>query len=187
MSKLKQATLSSLKGVVVVEDFLRHKNVLESEDETEDVILKSLSYLKMKKPAKEVLSSTGIGVVVKALENHTSEKISNEAKNLSKLWVLDGECKRQPTVKVRYDNLTRHIRRTSVKFFLKELGENEKNEKIADILEREIFNQSNRLISKSYKKTVRKIIFVLRHDAAENAALKNGKVTPVSFAIKYRR
>lgn len=36
-------------------------------------------------------------------------------------WELNIE-KHQPTVEVRYDNLTLHIRKTSVKFFLKELG-----------------------------------------------------------------
>lgn len=66
-------------------------------------------------------------------------------------------------------------------FFLQE------DEKLADILEREIFHKCKRLISKSYRKTVRKIIFVLRHEKSENIAFKEGKISPTEFVKKYLR
>lgn len=63
-----------------------------------------------------------IGKTLKSLENHPNEDIVNEVKRICELWELTSEVKRQPTVEVRYDNLTLHIRKTSVKLFLKELG-----------------------------------------------------------------
>ncbi|XP_054724232.1 transcription elongation factor A N-terminal and central domain-containing protein 2-like [Uloborus diversus] len=187
MPKLKQATLSSLKGVVIMEDFIRHKNLLNNEDESDDAKLESLTYLKGKKPSKEIISSTGIGAVLRSFENHGNKKIADEAKDLCKFWELHTSQKCQPTVEVRYDNLTRHIRRTSTRLFAAELGDGEEDEKTADALEKEIFHKCNRFISKSYRKTVRKITFVLRHDGAEKEAFKNGKISPSQFVLKYIR
>jgi len=187
MPKLMQATLSSLKGVVIVEDFQRHKNVLENSGESKEVILTTLSYLNKKKPCKEVISSIGIGQTLKKLQEHSDEEIVAAVKNLCKYWELEGEIKIQPTVEVRYDNLTRHIRRNALRLFTEALGGKEEDEKLADILEKEIFHQNKRLISKSYRKTVRKIVFTLRHKENEKIALKSGKVTQVEFVKKYIR
>lgn len=187
MPKLKQATISSLKGVVVVEDFIRYKNVLDNPNESDDYKLNALNHLKQKKPAKEIIINTGIGTTLKTLINHPNEDIKNEVKKLCESWDIDAKTKHQPTIEVKYDNLTLHIRRTSVKFFLKELGGEEEDEKLADIVEKEIFHKCKRLISKSYRKTVRKIIFVLRHESSENSALKQGKISPTEFVRKYLR
>ena len=65
-----------------------------------------------------------VGKTLKALENHPNKDIVSGAKKLSEYWELNVQ-KHQPTMEVRYDNLTLHIRKTSVKFFLKELGGNE--------------------------------------------------------------
>ncbi|GFS56263.1 transcription elongation factor A N-terminal and central domain-containing protein 2 [Trichonephila clavipes] len=177
MSKLKQATLTSLKGVVVVEDFIRHKNILNNQKESEETILNTLDDLTKKRPCKEVISSTGIGNSLQVLGNHINERIANKAKKLIELWELDGSSKKQPTVEVRYDNLTRHIRRRAVRLFTEALGGQEADEKSADILEKEIFYKCKRLISKSYKRTVRKIVFVLRHQEKRRKALKKGQIT----------
>ncbi|PRD29539.1 UNVERIFIED_CONTAM: Transcription elongation factor A N-terminal and central domain-containing protein 2 [Trichonephila clavipes] len=203
MSKLKQATFTSLKGVVVVEDFIRHKNILNIQKESEETILNTLDDLTKKRPCKEVISSTGIGTFtflilliylillnvlknitgttesnsLQVLGNHINERIANKAKKLIELWELDGSSKKQPTVEVRYDNLTRHIRRSAVRLFTEALGGQEADEKSADILEKEIFYKCKRLISKSYKRTVRKIVFVLRHQEKRRKALKKGQIT----------
>ncbi|XP_015930511.1 transcription elongation factor A N-terminal and central domain-containing protein 2 [Parasteatoda tepidariorum] len=181
MAKLKQATLSSLKGVVVVEDFLRHKNVLENAVESKEVVLSTLSYLKKKKPSKEVLEKIGIEPSLKILKNHCDKDIAQEAKNLCEYWELEGNAKVQPTVEVRYDNLTRHIRRNALRLFTEALGGQEDDEKIADKLEKEIFHITKRLISKNYRKTVRKVVFKLRHNENEKIALKTNKMTQVEF------
>ncbi|GFT27457.1 transcription elongation factor A N-terminal and central domain-containing protein 2 [Nephila pilipes] len=184
MLKLKQATLTSLKGVVVVEDFIRHKNILNNPKESEETILNTLDNLRKKKPSKEVISTTGIGNTLQVLENHSNERIVNEVKKLIKLWELNGSSKSQPTFEVRYDNLTRHIRRSAVRLLTETLGGQETDEKFADTLEKEIFYKCNRLTSKSYKRTVRKIVFVLRHQEKRREALKKGQTTHVQFVLE---
>ena len=64
---LKQTTLQSLAGVVVIEELEQAKKVLESEHETAERKLEVLSRLKSKKPSKEVLVKVGIGKTVKKL------------------------------------------------------------------------------------------------------------------------
>lgn len=184
MSKLKQATLTSLKGVVVVEDFIRHRNILNNKIESEETILNTLDDLTKKKPCKEVISSTGIGNTLQVLENHLNEKIAKKAKKVIKFWELDGSSKNQPTVEVRYDNLTRHVRRTAIRLFTEALGGQEIDEKCADILEKEIFYKCRRLISKSYKRTVRKIVFVLRHQEKRREAFKKGYITHLQLVTE---
>lgn len=73
------------------------------------------------------------------------------------------------------------------KKFTKSYFSLQEDEKLADILEREIFHKCKRLISKSYRRTVRKIIFVLRHEKNENIAFKEGKISPTEFVKKYLR
>lgn len=182
---LKQATISSLKGVVVVEDFQRHKNVLENPVESKENILKSLSYLKKKKPCGEVISSIGIGETLQNLQKHSDDDVVIAVKDLCNYWKLDSDKKTQPTIEVRYDNFTRYFRRNAVKLFTSALGGTEEDEKIADVLEREIFHQNKRLLSKSYKKMVRKIVFALRHRESEKTSLKNGTITQVELVKKY--
>ena len=64
---LKQTTLQSLAGVVVLEELEHAKNILESEHETTERKLEVLNGLKNKKPSKEVLVKVGIGKTVKKL------------------------------------------------------------------------------------------------------------------------
>ena len=64
---LKQTTLQSLAGVVVLEDFVQAKKILESDEETIERKLDVLQGLKNKKPSKEVLIKVGIGKTVRKL------------------------------------------------------------------------------------------------------------------------
>lgn len=64
---LKQTTLQSLAGVVVLEELEHAKKVLESEEESVDRKLDVLNNLKNKKPSKEVLVKVGIGRTVRKL------------------------------------------------------------------------------------------------------------------------
>ncbi|KAG8176207.1 hypothetical protein JTE90_001727 [Oedothorax gibbosus] len=178
---LKQATLSSLKGVVVVEDLQRRKNILDNPRESDEIILTTLNYLMQKRPCKEVIDSTGIALTMKKLEKHSNTEISQKAKELRKSWKPNDSTKCQPTVEVRYDNLTRHIRRKAVQLFCEALGGQEEDDKLADSVEREIFHKCERLISKTYRKNVRKIVFILRHQETKKNELKQGDVTFVQF------
>lgn len=183
---MKQATLSSLKGVVVVEEFARQKAILELENISDDDILGVIDNLSKKKPCREVILSTGIGHCLEQLQKTCSKQVALEINKLFDFWEMNKE-KSQPTFEVRYDNFTRHLRRTSKKYFFKELGDTEADDKLADILEKEIFHKCKRLTTKSYRRTVRKVIFVLRHNSEEKNALKKGEVSPVHLVKKYQK
>ncbi|GIX87822.1 transcription elongation factor A N-terminal and central domain-containing protein 2 [Caerostris darwini] len=176
MSRMKQATLTSLKGVVVVEDLLRHKSILDNSKETEDII-NALNYLKKKKPCKEVIASTAIDKSLQELKSNPNKSIVEEAEKLINLWELNGSSKIQPTFEVRYDNLTRHIRRNAVRLFTEALGGLESDEICADTIEKEIFHHYKRLISKPYKKTVRKVVFMFKHQKKEREALRKHQMS----------
>ena len=64
---LKQTTLQSLAGVVVLEELEQAKKVLESEEESIEKKLEVLNNLRHKKPSKEVLIKVGIGRTVRKL------------------------------------------------------------------------------------------------------------------------
>ncbi|XP_076307562.1 transcription elongation factor A N-terminal and central domain-containing protein 2-like [Tachypleus tridentatus] len=78
----KQATLESLKGVVIIEDIIRHKIILELRDQTTNDLLKSLMELDKKQPSKEILISTGIGRTVHKLCKHKEIEVASLAQKI---------------------------------------------------------------------------------------------------------
>ncbi|GIZ01829.1 transcription elongation factor A N-terminal and central domain-containing protein 2 [Caerostris extrusa] len=111
------------------------KSILDNSKETEDII-NALNYLKKKKPCKEVIASTAIDKSLQELKSNPNKSIVEEAEKLINLWELNGSSKIQPTFDVRYDNLTRHIRRNAVRLFTEALGGLESDEICADTIEK---------------------------------------------------
>ena len=65
--QLKQSTLQSLAGVVVIEELEEFKIILESDQESGEKKLTILNKLLDKNPSKEVLIKVGIGKTVRGL------------------------------------------------------------------------------------------------------------------------
>ena len=81
---LRQSTLQSLAGVVVIEELEEAKAILESDNESVERKLIVLKKLLTKKPSKEVLIKVGIGKTVRRLRGREEDSDSYaEIKKLS--------------------------------------------------------------------------------------------------------
>ena len=81
-----QSSLHSLKGVVVVEDLVRAKKLLGEEDVEEERKVQVLRQLGEKQPSTELLSSTGIGRIVRKLSIHSEGEVKREATKVYRSW-----------------------------------------------------------------------------------------------------
>jgi len=177
---LRQSTLQSLAGVVVLEDFERAKKVLESDEESTERKIDVLKSLESKKPSKEVLVKVGIGKTIRKLSKDpcTAQEASPNQAKLKKLsyqiyksWKTELERKvelQRETIIVDSDKETKRLRsaavrliNTSIKSSRKQIESEQR--KLSEEIEQEIFCQSKKLVGHIYRKLNRKIIFGLKN------------------------
>ncbi|XP_013785380.1 transcription elongation factor A N-terminal and central domain-containing protein 2-like isoform X2 [Limulus polyphemus] len=183
----KQATLESLKGVVVIEEIIRHKTILELRDQTTTELIKSLMELSKKQPSKEILISTGIGRTVHKLCKHKEMEVVNLAQKIYQEWKKHVLSKHnQPLLEVRCDLKTQEFRQTARKWLVKALGEQEDGQ-LAEALEREIFHISGRLVKGMYRRHVRKVVFTLQYGEKERKALASRQLSLTKFVAQCKK
>ena len=86
---LRQSTLQSLAGVVVIEEFEQYKITLESDQASQEKKLTVLNKLLDKNPSKDVLIKVGIGKTVRSLRkigDPTDRKIKEVQKLSDKVY-----------------------------------------------------------------------------------------------------
>ena len=86
---LRQSTLQSLAGVVVIEEFEQYKITLESDQASQEKKLTVLNKLLDKNPSKDVLIKVGIGKTVRSLRkigDPTDKKIKEIQKLSDKVY-----------------------------------------------------------------------------------------------------
>ena len=86
---LRQSTLQSLAGVVVIEELEESKKILESDEASEEKKLSVLNKLLGKNPSKEALIKVGIGKTVRRLRKSgdpTDRKIKEVQKLSDKVY-----------------------------------------------------------------------------------------------------
>ncbi|KAM9325305.1 transcription elongation factor A N-terminal and central domain-containing protein 2 [Gastrophryne carolinensis] len=180
---LSQATLHSLKRVVVLEDIKRWKCILELPNQTKENLVEALSQLKKKIPSEEVIKSTKIGEAVESLQKHSDEEVSQLAKDVHSQWetfLKENRCK--PTIEVRCDAATEKLR-SSARKMLCEALEKETSDSLVECIEHEVFHQSSRLINVHYRRTVRALVFSLKHKPEIRSQVKDGHL-PVNMLVK---
>jgi len=193
---LRQSTLHSLAGVVVIEELEQYKTILESDNESVEKKLEVLNKLLAKNPSKEILIKVGIGKTVRRLSrggdgsDDKREEVERLSDKVYRKWRYELERKivlRSTPITVKSDKETERLRESSVKFLRSALIKEESQagrDSLCRGLEVEIFNQSQKLVNNSYRKLSRKVIFGLQSQD-RRSDLVSGRVSIREFVSQY--
>ncbi|XP_008940492.1 PREDICTED: transcription elongation factor A N-terminal and central domain-containing protein 2, partial [Merops nubicus] len=173
--------------VVVVEDIKRWKSMLELPGQPKENLIEALEELKKKIPSKEVLLSTKIGQAVKKARRHSDGDVAALATEVYGQWrdFLRAHPSR-PSLEVRSDPRSEAFR-SNARRLLGEALDLEADHPLAESMEREAFHLSSRLVGVPYRRTVRALVFSLKHKPQTRAEVKAGTLPVPAFVQSHKK
>ena len=156
---MKQASLHQLGGVVILEDLVAANQQLSKPEVAAEEKIKILNKLKNKKPAKEILKSTGIGKTVHRLCRDKNSVVSSLASEVYRFWrthIL--HILHRKTIEVESDLETQRGRSSAKKMINMGLD----NSMLAEEIEIHVFNKCKKIMNHTYNRVIRKIHFTLK-------------------------
>ncbi|XP_063405919.1 transcription elongation factor A N-terminal and central domain-containing protein 2-like [Mytilus trossulus] len=185
--QMKQSTIESLQGVVVVEEIRRLKSKLQLESTSKEEMVDSLNKLGQKIPPRHVMLDTKIGKLVNKLRKHEDSDIRKAARRVYVKWkehfVSHAE---RPVIEVMCDTKTDKMR-TSGKKLLAGSLELEESHNLPDAIERETFYHHKRLINYDYRRTMRTLVFTLKNNEDIRQKVITGELKVPEFVQTYKK